>query len=119
MLELALCCTSQWTWASAFSPLSFFLLPFLPSSSPLFVCSSGEMKMIIAHYASIKNKKKANESVKGTSQFHNLVPLKPCVIHLQVSDYECLYFSTHTSIQGAMWHCCLIPLYICMHMHLC
>lgn len=64
-------------------------------------------------------KKKANESVKGTSQFHNLVPLKPCVIHLQVSDYECLYFSTYTSIQGAMWHCCLIPRYICMHMHLC
>lgn len=29
MLELALCRTPQWTWASAFSPLSVFILPSL------------------------------------------------------------------------------------------
>lgn len=96
MLELTLCCTSQWTWASAFSPLSFFLLPFLPVSFLLFVWSSHEMKMIISHYVS-KKLMKVEEDVPHfiTKLFAVLIllffiflPLESCLVLFIVFEIQ-------------------------------
>lgn len=80
-----------------FLPSLFFLLPFLPSSSSLFLCGAAVKWRWLSCITP--------QMCKRNFQFNNLavccldflcrslVLLRiPCIIHSQVSDYECFVF---------------------------